>query len=286
LDRDPFRIEPPFAVSFSGGRTSGYMLLRILQAYGGKLPADSIVLFANTGLEEEATLRFVQTCSERWMVPIIWVEYRPKVNGKKQYAVVNFESASRNGEPFEAVIRDRNYLPNPVTRFCTAEMKIRSMHKHLRSLGWEEWSTCIGIRADEERRLAKMRARGRSTETPDETPIAPLADAGVTVEEVGQFWRENDFDLELPNMNGRTMHGNCSLCFLKGAGQILSLIRERPERAHWWMKMESLGLSSKPSGTMFRSDRPSYEQMYRMATDHGELFPFSDESIEDCACTD
>lgn len=286
--RNPFRIEGPAAISFSGGRTSGYMLHRILQAHGGTLPDDVVVLFANTGKEMPETLDFVQQCSERWNVPITWLEYRPKQDEKKQYAVVDYRTASRNGEPFEALITDRNYLPNPVTRFCTGELKIRPTHKHLRSLGWDEWVSCIGIRADEERRLAKMRARGRSTETPDETPIAPLGDAGITVADVGAFWRLNDFDLALPNANGRTMHGNCDLCFLKGGGQVLSLVRERPERAIWWAKQEERIQSAgafRGDGARFRKDRPSYASMYQLALQHGELFAF-DEAIEDCACTD
>ena len=90
------------------------------------------------------------------------------------------------------------------------------------------------------------------------------------------FWSANDFDLKLPY---RT-HSNCDLCFLKGADQIMSLIREKPERALWWIEQE------KKIGATFRSDRPSYAAMHQMATKHGELFAFGDESIEDCACTD
>ena len=117
---DPFKIDSPTCVSFSGGRTSAYMLWRVLQSNGG-LPPEAIVCFANTGKEEEATLRFVRDCGANWNVPITWVEYRAEAPG---YAVVDFETASRNGEPFEAIIRKRNYLPNPVTRFCTVELKI------------------------------------------------------------------------------------------------------------------------------------------------------------------
>jgi 3'-phosphoadenosine 5'-phosphosulfate sulfotransferase (PAPS reductase)/FAD synthetase len=288
--RDPFRITGPAAISFSGGRTSGYMLWRILQAHGGELPDDVVVLFANTGREMPETLDFVQECSERWSVPITWLEYRPKLNSQKQRVVVTHETASREGEPFAALIADRNYLPNPVTRFCTTELKIRPMHWYIKEeLGWTEWDTCIGIRADEERRLAKIRARGRSTEGKYETMRMPLGDAGIVVADVGAFWASQPFDLRLPNMNGRTMHGNCDLCFLKGGDQVLSLIRERPQRAAWWIQQEGAIQSAgkfRGQGARFRSDRPSYAEMHRMATEHGELFPFADESIDDCACTD
>ena len=59
-------------------------------------------------------LRFVRDCSELWNVPIVWVEYRPG----RAWVRVDFMTASRNGQPFEALIRERNYLPNPVARFA------------------------------------------------------------------------------------------------------------------------------------------------------------------------
>ena len=73
---DPFFLRGPALVSFSGGRTSAYMLWRILQAHGGTLPDDVVVAFANTGKEREETLRFVHECGSRWNVPIRWIEYR------------------------------------------------------------------------------------------------------------------------------------------------------------------------------------------------------------------
>lgn len=284
---DPFLINSPTCISFSGGRTSAYMVWRVLQSNGG-LPKDAVICFANTGKEEEATLRFVERIGREWGVPIVWVEYR---NDETGFAVVNYETASRNGEPYEAIIRKRNYLPNPVTRFCTSELKIRPMHKCLRAnwqaLGWDasdmEWNQMIGIRADEHRRVSKIRARGHSTETVKETMLMPLADAGVTVREVTAFWESQNFDLELPTVNGRTLAGNCDLCFLKPASQIQSLIAEKPQRAEFWVRMESLGLASKPSGATFRSDRPSYAQMVKFAKDQGTLFDPAEEAIP-CFC--
>ena len=45
---NPFLIDSPTCISFSGGRTSAYMLWRVLKANGG-LPSQAIVCFANTG---------------------------------------------------------------------------------------------------------------------------------------------------------------------------------------------------------------------------------------------
>lgn len=270
---NPFIIDEPTVISFSGGRTSAYMLWRVLEANNG-LPDEAIVCFANTGKEEEATLQFVRDCETNWNVPIVWLEYRTE---KPDYEVVSFETASRNGEPFEALIRKRKYLPNPVTRFCTAELKIRTIHKYVKSLGWHHSETMdwVGIRADEQRRAAKI-SRDRT----------PLVTAGVTKETVGEFWRNHSFDLGLPNMNGVTMHGNCDLCFLKGGGIIKSLIQEKPERAMWWAKMETIIQSSGQAlgeGARFRKDRPSYQSMIDFNKSQVNLF--EDESIA-CFCGD
>lgn len=268
---DPFRITEPTCISFSGGRTSAYMLWRVLQANDG-LPADAVVCFANTGKEEEATLRFVRDCGERWQVPIIWIEYRDV-----DYAIVDFDTAARNGEPFEALIRKRQYLPNPVTRFCTQELKIRPIARLLKELiladtmDEAENMAWLGIRADEARRASKIADKGR----------IPLVTAGVTLADVQLFWAAQPFALELPTVNGRTLAGNCDLCFLKPANQVRSLIAQKPERAIWWARMEAL--ASKPSGAVFRSDRPSYAAMLKNVGDQTDAFGHDEEAIA-CYC--
>ena len=117
---NPYQIEPPALISFSGGRTSAYMLKQILDAYRGRLPQDLIPCFANTGKEMAETLDFVQECGERWGVAIVWLEYNPLLPEK--FEIVSHRTASRAGEPFELLLANRGMLPNPVTRFCTAHL--------------------------------------------------------------------------------------------------------------------------------------------------------------------
>lgn len=279
--RDPFKIDGPTCISFSGGRTSAYMLWRVLQSNGGKLPEEAIVCFANTGKEDEATLRFVRDCSEHWGVPITWLEYKEE----SSFVVVDFETASRNGEPFEAIIRQRGgYLPNRVARFCSSELKTRTMHRYLKSIGWSEWDSFVGIRADEPRRVAKFRSNP-SPEYKGEEVHLPLAISNVSAQDVGDFWRRSSFDLDLPNFNGKTMHGNCDLCYLKPASQVLSLISEKPERAVWWAKQEEYAEAFARTGSRFRDDRPSYAEMAKFAKEQKDMFDDKEEAIS-CLCGD
>ena len=261
------------------------MLWRVLQSNSG-LPAECVVCFANTGKEDEATLRFVRDCGKQWSVPVVWVEYLPDAPG---YRIVDFETALRDGEPFEALIRHKNYLPNPVARFCTSELKIRPMYRWLRDSGQVTGGIdmMIGIRADEQRRVAKIRA-GRNSESVKVENVMPLADAGVTAQDVAAFWREQPFNLYLDtNAAGRTTAGNCDLCFLKPPAQRLSLIAERPGRAVWWVRMEALALAlaSRPSGARFTKDGPSYAQLAQFAADQPDMFDDEQEAIA-CFCGD
>ncbi len=276
LSTREFLIDGPAVISFSGGRTSAFMLYQILDCYSGQLPDDLEVVFCNTGKELPETLNFVQRFSDEFGVTIVWLECRARPGGEGENKYVyetvqtDFERASRNGEPFESLIRARGYLPNPVARFCTQELKILRMRDYMKSrYGDEEWVNVIGIRADEHRRFAKLDKASN---------LMPLYRAGVTKEDVSAFWENCRFDLELPNNNGVTDWGNCDLCFLKGYGKKQSIIHARPDLAPWWSEQEAY------IGGYFRSDQPSYAQMQLIASSQMPLIE-DDESIS-CFCGD
>jgi len=279
---DPFKIDEPTVISFSGGRTSAYMLWRVLQSNNG-LPDQAKAVFCNTGKEDEATLRFVNDCSVRWGIPITWLEYRV---AEIPFEVVNFDTASRNGEPFSALIKKKNYLPNPVARFCTVDLKILTLERYIKSIGWSEYENMIGIRADEPRRVAKIRANP-SDGRKGVSRFMPLAQVGVQKEDISQFWKSQDFDLGLPNIGGVTYHGNCDLCFLKGASQLMSLIAEKPERAVWWAAQEgTISNAHIKDGGLFRKDRPSYAQMMKYSEQQDDMFATGDDESIACFCGD
>lgn len=272
---DPFIIDGPCLWSFSGGRTSAYMLWRALQAYGGKLPDDHVVAFANTGKEREETLRFIYECGSRWGVEIAWLEWR---DAKPCFETVGFNSASRNGEPFAGLIAKKGYLPNAVTRFCTQELKVRVIRDYCRSLGWEKWKNAVGLRHDEGHRVMKALARNHEAKERF-TAAVPLANAMVTVRDVRDFWSAQPFDLGL-----RHYEGNCDLCMLKGRGSLKTIMREQPGCADWWITQESVvtGLRASTSGARFAEY--SYADLAREVAEQPHLFDDLPSDEHDAEC--
>lgn len=217
------------AIAFSGGRTSAYMLHQIAEANGG-ISDRCVVSFQNTGREMPETLDFVQECSDRWSIPVVWLEYRAD---KPWFERVNHNSASRNGEPFDALIQKRKMLPNIAMRFCTQEMKIKTVKRYLVSVGWKWWVNARGIRSDEAH---------RATQPKDEPRFEnwhPLVDAGVTRGDIKSFWDSQPFGLKLPRVDESNPFGNCDGCFLKSEESKALLLREFPERFSWWEAWEN-----------------------------------------------
>ena len=273
---NPYKIPEPALISFSGGRTSGFMLWKILQAYNGKLPEDIWVVFANTGKEAPETLDFIKDVSDKWGVHINWLELsiheeRPIWRTKQ----VTYETASRNGEPFDMLIKKRNFLPNPAMRFCTSELKINVMKRMMQLMGYQDWFNVVGLRYDEPRRVSNIRNQTGNKWT----SMAPMADAKHTIKDVIEFWAKQNFDLRLNSYNGKAPAGNCDLCFLKGMDSTIKIMQERPDLANWWIAKEK-----QISGT-FRKDRPNYIDLLDISKQPKQEL-FNDNDSMDCFCHD
>ena len=229
----PFGGEVPLCIKFSGGRSSAMMLRKILDAdlYD---PARDVIIFTNTGLEHSATLDFIDDCARRWNVKIHWLEYLYREESPKQYfSEVNYESASRNGEPMMALVQSGNcgMLPKQTRRLCTVNLKVMPTNRYLESIEMDDAVNVIGFRADEKRRVIAARERS-------DNYWCPLDDLGITKSDVVEFWRRQNFDLRLPSWNGITPHGNCTGCFMKGARLVGEIFAENPAAADIWIKIE------------------------------------------------
>lgn len=298
MSADPFRITGPAIISVSGGRTSGYMLWRILQAHGGTLPPDVHAVFANTGREMPGTLDFVQAMASHWGVHIAWLEYR-HAPGRPYTEVVSHNSASRQGEPFEAFLQASSALPNPVQRSCTTELKIRTVKRWvLADRGWDRWKNVVGLRADEPWRVYDVRIADGQIQPPPAVPrpnlwgfvppapkrtrrrerwsmVLPLDDAGTTKNDVMAFWQAQPFDLGLRG----PWEGNCDGCLLKSKAAIMRMLADHPERMQWWQKMEAVPRGTAGVNRRFRDDRDDYATMAALVRDMPRL-PFDEGLIE------
>ena len=226
-----------YIVSFSGGRSSAYMLKNILEANGGAIPENCYVIFANTGKEDPRTLDFVRDCGNAWGVEIIWLEYWYDVQAKgwtdpfNKVKVVDYETAARNGEPFADLVKQRQYyLPNVVTRFCTMELKVNSIDRYMRRVqGIKDYKKFLGIRYDERNRWAKALL------TEDCKSLFPMVTSKIKKEDILTFWSDQDFDLHTPDLLG-----NCDMCFLKGRSKLAEIFRQHPEHGKWWIEQERI----------------------------------------------
>tara|TARA_Y100000114_G_scaffold98804_1_gene91992 strand:- start:1349 stop:2191 length:843 start_codon:yes stop_codon:yes gene_type:complete len=276
---NPYKIEGPALISFSGGRTSGFMLKKILDAYAGKLPGDIYVVFANTGKEMPQTLDFVNDCAQEWNIDITWLELeiceeRPVYRTKQ----VNYATASRKGEPFSALIKRKKMLPNPYLRICTQELKMNVMKRYMVNLGYKEWNNVVGLRYDEQSRVAKIKGQNESNKNKWYS-LTPLYEDKVTLSEINNFWKDSSFDLSLPSFDGKTLAGNCDLCFLKGTKTLTKLVKEKPELADWWVNEEN------NMGASFKKNLKYLDVIELSQNDQKQIDMFDDDS-RSCFCHD
>lgn len=238
--------------TFSGGRTSAFMG-QFIKNYSKYDEFDKVFVFANTGKEREETLQFINQCDKEWNLNVVWLE-ADVVHEKgvgTNYKVVDFETASRNGEPFEEMLK-KYPIPNNFASNCTRELKLKPIEKYVKSLGYEEVYTAMGIRWDERHRMSNTAEK--------QNIIYPLInDVKVDSKFIRSWWDKQSFDLQL-----KDYEGNCDLCFKKSTRKRLTIIKENPNVSEWWQRMEeTYGNEDLPRFDL-RSNL-SIEQLVKMA---------------------
>ncbi|MBT04105.1 MAG: hypothetical protein CL836_08795 [Crocinitomicaceae bacterium] len=221
-------IDKTLVISFSGGRTSGYMTKKLLETK--RKWKEVLVLFANTGQEHEKTLEFINNCDQQFGFNTVWLEAVTHKDQKKGSTakVVSFETASRDGKPFEGVI-EKYGIPWSKAGHCTRELKENPIKNYLKERGLDKHNRvmAIGIRADEAHRKAKSADLNNF--------IYPLIDWDIEKEDILSWWEDQPFDLEIPEHMG-----NCVWCWKKSYIKLVTVMKEKPEAFEFPERMEKL----------------------------------------------
>ncbi len=220
-------MKKKLVISFSGGGTSAYMTWWLLNEWEDRDNWEMIVVFANTGKEVEGTLFFVNECAKRWVIEIIWVEGYPSEKGKGwavNSKVVSYETASRKGEPFEAMIA-RLGIPSTNAPFCSDQLKKAAIESYLKNIGWEDYHKAIGIRIDE---IDRLNENFRMLKI-----MYPLVSLNYSFKrDVIAWWDKQGFDLDIdPDL------GNCDCCWKKDMKRLVRIAKKSPKSFEWWQDM-------------------------------------------------
>lgn len=153
------------------------------------------------------------------------------------------------GDYFEDVIDEKQILPNQFRRYCTTELKIRPMFRHLHALGVTPVETLIGFRSGEGHRAQRMMektidgvayfkdvvgqhedGRKRWATLPFQRPIFPMIQDGVRSDQVHLFWKDSPVHFATRN--------NCVGCFHRNPILLRMMKDEDPVTFDWFLRQE------------------------------------------------
>jgi hypothetical protein len=176
-------------------------------------------------------------------------------------------------------------MPNNFASNCTLFLKQRPIEKYVKDLGFKEVITAMGIRHDERHR--------KSINAKEQNIIYPLCD-DIKVDNlfIRNWWSSQCFDLEL-----KDYEGNCDLCFKKSLRKRLTLIKENPNIAKWWLDTENKYSTEKYPRFDLRTNKSveeiielskqpfrTVEDVYELSKKQGNLFEEELDIETDCFC--
>ena len=154
--RSKRHVDLPHVVKFSGGRSSGVLLLALLKNKLLRAKRGDVIVFNNTAAEHPETYKFIAACKEvaesRFGIPFFWVEFQTYEDARggewtrvPAYRLTNSKPQSREnpdgycyrGEPFEEMLSWTGYVPNQFRRTCTRTLKLEGTRMFLR-----DWLAC------------------------------------------------------------------------------------------------------------------------------------------------
>lgn len=255
-------------VSFSGGRTSAFMCwylkTNMSHIYNMRF------CYANTGLEHEKTLEFIDKVDKYLNLNLTWVEavITEQHGVGTDYTIVDYQSACRDNRLFKDLSKAYG-LANKQFPHCTRELKIIPIKKFADDyFGFKNYRQALGIRIDEPKRF----------KIDFNNYIQPLASIiKVTKQDVLDFWKKQPFDLEIEEH-----YGNCVACYKKSDKKLKMIADENPHFFDAFIDLENH--YSKVKTTEEKGARIIYRN-YRTANEvkHNLKLPLNLQEIDECA---
>lgn len=209
-------------VSFSGGRTSAY-LVHLMEQRREREGLNVEYIFMDTGAEHPKTYEFIKQCVEHFGIKLTVI--KAKVTQTKgvgiTYGVFNVDDIGWDLSAW-AEIMQKHGNPYVMGAFCTSKLKTEPHDKYCNDkYGKGNYQTWLGIRIDEKRRL-----KGRKN-------VSYMAEISqMDKDDVIGWWAEMPFDLGIDEWLG-----NCVFCLKKGNNKVAIAAKQEPELAALWSKM-------------------------------------------------
>jgi len=240
-------------VSFSGGRTSAY-LVYVIEGMRQRGEIDNVhYVFMDTGAEHPKTYEFIKNVVNHFKIDLVCI--RAKINPKHgvgtTYQIV--DEIGCDMKPWKDFV-NKYGTPYSHIAHCTARLKTDPYEKWIKE-NFKEYTTWLGIRADEPQRLRKR---------PNVKYLADVSD--YEKEDILEFWRSMPFDLNLSEWLG-----NCVFCVKKGTNKIALAAMDEPEMAKQFHdilasdKVKTLPSKTSPNENCFRNSMsiPQIIESYR-----------------------
>ena len=215
-------------VSFSGGRTSAY-LVYLICSMAKKHGWDVEFVFMDTGAEHPKTYDFIKKCAEYFGVEITVLNtvITQQMGIGPKFKHGHIDEIKWDLSVFNDLTKKYGNPYNPGGGFCTDKLKTVTFEKYIQEkkrlykyyAGIDlDVTTWIGIRIDEKRRLK------------DKPNVKYLAEISqMDKEDIISWWSEMPFDLEIPEWLG-----NCVFCIKKNPNKIALAIKQEPVLAKEW----------------------------------------------------
>lgn len=211
-------------VSFSGGRTSAYLVIAAIEKFGVE---NVDVVSMDTGAEHPMTYEFMRQFHayilETYGVEITYLrtDFNTPLGEGNKYHILNIDEIRSDIKPFREMIKKYG-VPYIGGMFCTDRMKLVPFTKYCQDkYGRGNYETWLGIRADEPKRLKPKKG------------IKYLADiSDFEKEDILNFWSEMPFDLKIPEWLG-----NCVFCPKKSNLKLAAAQRDEQELYHDFLNM-------------------------------------------------